>query len=82
MGTKKLTITECKKFLKDKKNMQYENLYRMIQKYVSKYENYESQYMIRTSNVYRKKQEAKKLRLEKLIPVPTCVPNTLKFLPT
>ncbi len=67
MGTKKLTITECKKFLKDKKNMQYENLYRMIQKYVSKYENYESQYMIRTSNVYRKKQEAKKLRLYGLI---------------
>ena len=67
MGTKKLTITECKKFLKDKKNMQYENLYRMIQKYVSKYENYESQYMIRTSYVYSKKQEAKKLRLYGLI---------------
>ena len=67
MVTKKLTITECKKFLKDKKNMQYENLYRMIQKYVSKYENYESQYMIRTSNVYCKKQEEKKLRLYGLI---------------
>lgn len=47
--------------------MQYENLYRMIQKYVSKYENYESQYMIQTSSMYRKKKEEKKLRLYGLI---------------
>lgn len=67
MKTKKLTITESRKFLKDKKNMQYENLYRMIQKYVSKYENYESQYMIQTSSMYRKKKEEKKLRLYGLI---------------
>ena len=56
---KKLSITECRKFLKDKKNMQFENLYRMINKYVEKYDNYESQYMIQTSSAYRKKVENK-----------------------
>ena len=59
---KKLSITECRKFLKDKKNMQFENLYRMINKYVEKYDNYESQYMIQTSNDYQKKAEEKKLK--------------------
>ena len=60
---KKLSITECRKFLKDKKNMQFENLYRMINKYVEKYDNYESQYMIQTSNSYQQKVEEKKLKL-------------------
>ena len=60
---KKLSITECRKFLKDKKNMQFENLYRMISKYVKKYDNYESQYMIQTSNSYQQKAEEKKLKL-------------------
>jgi len=59
---KKLSITECRKFLKDKKNMQFQNLYRMIKKYVEKYDNYESQYMIQTSNAYQKNLEAKKLK--------------------
>ena len=54
---KKLSITECRKFLKDKKNMQYENIFNMISKYVIKYDNYESQYMIQTSNAYQKKVE-------------------------
>ena len=64
---KKLSITECRKFLKDKKNMQFENLYRMINKYVEKYNNYESQYMIQTSNSYRQKAEEKKLKRLKRI---------------
>lgn len=64
---KKLSITECRKFLKDKKNMQFENLYRMINKYVEKYNNYESQYMIQTSNSYQQKAEEKKLKRLKRI---------------
>ena len=64
---KKLSITECRKFLKDKKNMQFENLYRMINKYVEKYDNYESQYMIQTSNSYQQKVEEKKLKLYGII---------------
>ena len=59
---KKLSITECRKFLKDKNNMQFENLYRMINKYVQKYDNYESQYLIQTSNSYQQKVEEKKLK--------------------
>tara|TARA_R100001443_G_C3344564_1_gene175296 strand:- start:542 stop:757 length:216 start_codon:yes stop_codon:yes gene_type:complete len=59
---KKLSITECRKFLKDKKNMQYENIFNMISKYVKKYDNYESQYMIQTSNAYQKKVEENKLK--------------------
>lgn len=58
----KLSITECRKFLKNKKNMQFENLYKMISKYVEKYNNYESQYMIQTSNSYQQKAEEKKLK--------------------
>ncbi|QDP48001.1 MAG: hypothetical protein Tp1124DCM108671_36 [Prokaryotic dsDNA virus sp.] len=64
---KKLSITECRKFLKDKKNMQFENLYRMIKKYVDKYDNYESQYMIQTSSAYQKKVEENKLKLYNII---------------
>tara|TARA_R100000664_G_scaffold33927_1_gene52844 strand:+ start:3039 stop:3236 length:198 start_codon:yes stop_codon:yes gene_type:complete len=60
---KKLSITECRAFLKDKKNMQFTNLYIMISKYVKKYDNYESQYIIQTSNAYQKKAENKKLKL-------------------
>jgi len=60
---KKLSITECRKFLKEKKNMQFENLYKMINKYVEKYDNYENQYMIQTSNSYQQKLEEKKLKL-------------------
>jgi len=59
---KKLSITECRKFLKNKKNMQFVNLYKMISKYVEKYNNYESQYMIQTSNSYQQKVEEKKLK--------------------
>ena len=58
----KLTITECRKFLKDNKNKQYKNLYNMIKKYVEKYDKYEGQYMIRTSLDYQKKAEEKKLK--------------------
>ena len=64
---KKLSITECRKFLKDKKNMQFEKLYKMISKYVKKYDNYESQYMIQTSNSYQQKVEGKKLKFYGLI---------------
>tara|TARA_Y100000310_G_C19946093_1_gene474755 strand:- start:5 stop:268 length:264 start_codon:yes stop_codon:yes gene_type:complete len=56
----KLSISECRKFLKDKKNMQFKNLYAMITKYVSKYDNQESQYMIQTSKKYRDKVYAEK----------------------
>jgi len=64
---KKLSITECRKFLKDNKNKQYENLYNMIKKYVKKYDNYESQYMIHTSLDYQKKAEEKKLKFYGII---------------
>lgn len=42
--------------------MQFVNLYKMISKYVEKYNNYESQYMIQTSNSYQQKVEEKKLK--------------------
>ena len=58
----KLTITECRKFLKDKKNLQFKNLYNMIERYVKKYDNYESQYLIQTSNARRKKEREKELK--------------------
>jgi len=64
---KKLTITECRNFLKDKKNMQFENLYKMISKYVKKYDNYESQYIIQTTESYQQKAEKKKLKFYGLI---------------
>jgi len=64
---KKLTITECRQFLKEKKNIKYKNLYNMINKYVDKYNNYESQYMIQTSLDYQKKAEEKKLKFYGLI---------------
>ena len=53
--------------MKDKKNMQFEKLYKMISKYVKKYDNYESQYMIQTSNSYQQKVEGKKLKFYGLI---------------
>jgi hypothetical protein len=64
---KKLSITECEKFLKDNKNKQYKNLYNMIKKYVEKYNKYESQYMIQTSSAYQKKVEEKKLKFYGII---------------
>tara|TARA_R100000655_G_scaffold5625_3_gene17140 strand:- start:358 stop:567 length:210 start_codon:yes stop_codon:yes gene_type:complete len=62
---KKLTITECRQFLKEKKNIKYKNLYNMINKYVDKYNNYESQYLISTSSKYQDEVERRKLEFYK-----------------
>ena len=59
----KLSIKECKEFLKNKNNKKFKNLYIMINKYVEKYNNYESQYIIQTSKAYQQKAENKKLKL-------------------
>jgi len=60
---KKLSIKECRNFLKDKKSKEYINLYNMILFYVNKYDNLESQYMIQTSNKYEQKIEDIKIKL-------------------
>ena len=57
---KKLTITECRKFLKDSNNNKYINIYNLIDKYVNKYDNQESQYMIQTSQSYRDRIDSEK----------------------